>query len=446
MSNTIADQLRRIESDITKLTAQEDSIRGQMRALRAEHAGIIQSFLASTTTPIPKQAAEAATQVAQVKDPLDRHTLAVEKASGLVRKILSAHPNGLSIDGILAGVGIIAPTASHRYDLESLLTTLNKAGQVRTVSRDGVHFKYFLEGQAPVVATPEPVKLTTLPALESRMGRIMGRVSEFYRSGRRLITTSELFPEDISSSMALIRHMVTHTMVNLGVLSHTATAHTYNILRDPCDTKTGTPASPTATALVRTAQELDDLYVQAVSKVYRANGPAIRAEDFEKLDPEGCRNFPLQVMAVISRLLRTGVLVPLGGSHYKAVCDPLAPAVPAVPSVAAPSPVPPSPVRSTRFHPSGHGDYPPGVHVLTRELLDHMREEAAQTYRSTTYTIDDVVSWLGSRGVSSANIRTRASHILASLVGFGCLNRTGSGKYTLRDYRGYKIPQTTQEK
>lgn len=441
MSNTtVFEKLQHIETNITKLTTQEDSIRGQIKALRAEHAELISQFLASTTTSLPKQAAEAATQVAQVKDPSDRHALAVEKASGLVRKILSAHPNGLEIDGILAEVGILAPTASHRYDLESLLSTMNKAGQVRTVSRDGVHFKYFLEGQAPVAATPEAVKPTPLPAVESRMGRIMGRVSEFYRSGRRTITISELFPLEPSSSMALIRHMTIHTLVNLGVMSHTATAHTYNILRDPCDTKTGTPASPAATTLVRTAQELDDLYVQAVSKAYRTKAPPLNVVDFTNLDPDGSQNYPLQVMSVLSRLHRDGVLVRVGANHYKAVKDPLAPVAP------APTPVVSAPATATvtktgRFHPSSHGDYPPGIHTVTRELLDHMRTDAARTY-----TIDDVVSWLGSRGVSSSNIRTRASHILASLVGFGCLNRTGSGKYTLRDYRGYRIPQTTQEK
>lgn len=437
MSNpTIYEQLQRIEFDITKLTHQEDNIRVQIKALRAEHAKLISAFLAPTTTPIPKQAAEAATQVAQVKDPSDRHALAVEKASGLVRKILGAHPNGLEIDGILAEVGILAPTASHRYDLESLLSTMNKAGQVRTVSRDGVNFKYFLEG-ATDHKQPEPVSSTPSP-VDSRMGQVMGKISALYRAGHRTVMTGDLFPVLASFPMASIRHAITHALINLGILGHTTAAHTYSILRDPCGESGAvvpTPEKPKG----RTAQELDDLYVQAVSKAYRTKAPPMTIVDFTSLDPDGSQNYPLQVMDVLSRLHQGGVLVRVGGNHYKAVRDPLAPAP--VPTTAAAPAAAPSTASTTRFHPSSHGDYPPGVHVVTRELLDHMRTDAGRTY-----TVDDIVSWLGSRGVASANIRTRASHILASLVGFGCLNRTGSGKYTLRDYRGYKNPQHNQEK
>ena len=440
-NNTVFEKLQRIETNITKLTTQEDSIRDQIKVLRAEHASLIQSFLAQ---PHPTQktevaeAAKAAEEVSKVQDPTDRHALAVQKASTLVRKVLSAHPRGLGVDDILTSIGILTPSATNRYDLEALLAAMTRAGQVKTVSTDGVHFRFILETPSQEVPTPQPA-----PVVESKMGPIMWKISNYYRAGRRVVTTSDLFPLVGSFPMASVRHTVMHTLVSLGVLSHTSTAHTYNILRDPC-----MDAVPRASApkVERTAQELDDLYVQAVSKIYHAKGPAIRAEDFEKLDIEGCQKYPLQVMSTISRLLRTGVLVPLGGSHYKAVSDPLAPAMPSTPPTAATAPAPTATTKVGRLHPSSHGDYPPGVHLLTRELLDHMRADAAQTYSSTTYTIDDVVSWLGSRGVSSANIRTRASHILASLVGFGCLNRAGSGKYTLRDYRGYKIPQTTQEK
>lgn len=496
MTSTGLSRLKEIEDEILQLNEEETRIRNRVRVLHAEHLGIVESLLANSQA----RTFEAAKEVMSLPPGSERDAQAATKITSLLLSILR-EDKGLTLAKIvdhLIGSEIDQKDPQIARYVEALLSKLAQKKLVSVSSNDGVTFSYKKLPQG--VSTPSPIPETK--AETTAIGRVMDRISRIYRSGVFSATGSDLFPVgDIVSPSH--RTVLLASLVGQGYLCPDPSGHTYTILKDPYPVKEVPAISsvpvvdqpeikPMSDRISEVKQKVSDLYRKGVwtAKMADLCGPMsstiplqilvsqgvlywdsnareyrilkdpltpdpsesqvrdaylkgisgffrtrrfhyLTTSELAALHPEGSQKYPLLLQDLIAELASHGVLVGVGGS-YMITRDPLVAMTtpPRVTSAAS------GQEKSGRLNPSSHGDYPPGVQAQTRDLLDFLRKDPARIYG-----IDDVVAWLAARGVTSRDIRTMGSHILASLADFNCLVRTSPGKYRLCNYRGYLVPQ-----
>jgi len=489
-------KLKEIENEIETLTDQESKIRIRVQALRSEHMALVSRLIEESQ----KRTILAAKEILAEPPGANRAEKARGKIFDLILDILEGQENGLSLGQIVERMaGVTGPNSSDIIeDIKNILGQMSRVNLIQIKSNDGLHFRYYkAQGHRPsaeAAASPQTDNPKPAPQTErTSIGQVLATISRIFRSGTYRVKPDDLFPALILPSH---RTVILGSLVGQGFLRPDPSNQTYTILKDPHPVPSEDPpsaadvksisdrlselrqkasdlyrkgarivsrselAEPLASGVVFnvligqgildfnphtgkyeilkdplaesaiTPGEVKQAYLNGISKMYRLGKTTIyKGEDIAAFHPSGSAKYPLVLHEILGDLIQNGSLLALG-SEYRILKDPLAP------EVATASPSGPAVASKTgRLNPSSHGDYPPGVQSHTRDLLDNLRKDATKTY-----AVDDVVSWLQSRGVSSRDIRTLASHNLASLVDFGCLTRVSPGKYRVCNYRGYFTP------